>query len=39
MDQEAIMALTEQLVATIFSRVGSQSYSTLSVSSSPLKVA
>ena len=26
MDQDAIMALTEQLVATIFSRVGFQHY-------------
>ena len=31
MDQDAIMALTEQLVATIFSRVGIQPYSILCV--------
>ena len=34
MDQDAIMALTEQLVATIFSRVGFQPYSILSIPSS-----
>ena len=31
MDQDAIMALTEQLVATTFSRVGFQPYSILCV--------